>query len=114
MVLLLVGAMFLASCARHDDLPPTLAFVEAPAPSSPVATTSDQIVYDLSWSISEPSAVAYYNIYMFIPFLPALVDSTTLTSVQVDFQTLVPQVDFGVTAVSVDNIESRIVFASQP
>ncbi len=43
---LVVFALALAACSQHEDLPPMLPIIEAPAPDNLVVTTPDDIVFD--------------------------------------------------------------------
>ena len=106
----------LSACSKHTDFPSMLPIVAPPAPSNFTVTTSNDIVYDLSWTINNPSAVAYYRLYAQDLFTgaPVLADTTMTTAVQVDLQVPVPGVVFGVSSVSNGNVESAIVYGSAP
>jgi hypothetical protein len=108
--------LLLAGCSQHGDVPPMLPIVEAPAPSSFTVTTADSIIYDLSWTNTEPSTVAFYQLYnldLFTGF-PAFIDTTAATAAQIDVVIPVPGLVFGVSSVSTSNVESRITFGSAP
>jgi len=90
-----------------------LAIVEAPAPGNFTVTTADSIVFDLSWTEDSPSLVKFYRLYNVDVFLGVvLIDTTAATSAQVDAVLPIPDLVFGVSAVSTGNVESRIVFGS--
>lgn len=115
-VLSVLAIVTLAACSRHGDFPPGLVLVEAPAPTNVAVTTSDNIVYDVSWGVSDSTLVAFFRVYNLDPFTgaPALLDSTVTRAVQINTLIPTPGIVFGVSSVSVGNVESTITFASSP
>jgi len=79
-----------------------------------MVSTTDAVVYDLSWTTSDATVTSYYNLYIFNPFTGTteMFDSTTTTAVQVNTTTPTPGIVFGVSAVSIDNLESGPVFSA--
>jgi hypothetical protein len=115
----LLGLAFLmqfTACARHKDFPAMLPVIAPPTPTNFAVTTTDDVIYDLSWSVSDPSSVAMYRIYSLDIFTgaPTVLDTTTATAAQVNTLVPTPGFVFGVSSVSVQNVESRVVFASAP
>lgn len=108
---LILGAIW--ACTSHEDLPPQLNVVTSPIPSNFTVTTSDDITFTLNWTISDPTTVAYYNLYFNNPVAGfEFVDSTSTTSAQITTQVAFPGAEFGVASVSIGNIESSIAKAS--
>ena len=110
----LVAIVVVASaCSRHNDFPPLLPIQEPPVPQNFDVTTQDDQNYTLTWSVDNPSLVAYYQIYLidFFTGLPEPVDTTTTTLVQVDVGTPFPGLIFGVSSITTENVESSAVFA---
>lgn len=112
----IVFALVLAACSQHDDLPPTLPIIEAASPSDFQVTTSDSILFDLSWTHNDVSVVKFYRLYSIDIFtgFPAFIDTTAAMSAQINLIIPIPGMVFGVSAVSTGNIESRIVFGAAP
>ena len=106
--------MALAACSRHSgEFPPTLALVVAPAPSNFAVTTGDNVLYTLTWEVSDPTTVAYYRLYTLdLTGIPVPRDTTSVSTVQVDTQVPTPGLVFGVSSVSVGSVESSIVYGS--
>jgi hypothetical protein len=119
-IVIFVGliAVVAAACARHDDsVPPMLPVVTSPSPTNFTVATSDDIVWNLSWSIADPTVVRFYLVYTLNPFtnMPELAD-TAMTPTPPPYNTgaAVPGLVWGVSAVSTDNVESTIIYSSAP
>ena len=113
MVALVAIVVVASACARHNDFPPLLPIQEPPVPQNFTVTTPDDQLYDLSWSVDNPSLVAFYQIYTLNLFtgLPEPVDTTTTTAVQINVGTPFPGLTFGVSSITTENVESSAVFA---
>ena len=110
-----VFTLLLAACSADLTLPPKIDGTVPPAPSNFTVATSDQIDYDLTWTIGNPTVIRFYHLYIVDPFMgPVFVDTTASTSVTVSTTFPTPGVVFGVSSVSTDNIESQLVFGSAP
>ena len=85
-----------------------------PAPDSFTVSTSNPLVYGLSWTVSDPTSVAFYNLYVKDPFTGSdtFIDSTVVDTFAVLI--LLPRPVFGVSSVSVGNVESALAYASAP
>lgn len=102
------------SCARHTDFPAALELLTSPAPENFTVTSSDDVNYDLSWTISDPTNVAYYLLYTLnTSGAFTEIDSTTATAVQVNTFFPTPGIVFGVASVSTGNVSSPIVSGSR-
>jgi len=113
--LLFVIALLLTACSEDLTLPPQISGVVPPTPSNLSLTTPDNILYTMTWDVSDPTYVAFYQLYTLDPFRgPVLLDTTVTDSVQLVTPLPTPGIVFGVSSVSTDHIESRIVFASVP
>jgi len=107
MVMFVFGA-----CSRHDgDLPTEVNYVRSATPATFTVTSPDQITYDLSWTISDPSTVSEYRVWLFVNagqtfgFVPW--DTVMTTSYSETFASPVPDAVWAVTSVSTDNVESE-------
>lgn len=108
--LLLIGILVFCACAKHDDLPPAIDVIEPPVPADLTIQTTDFMTFQLSWTVDDPSVVAYYRIYSRFDFSsPALEDTSTVTSVQVTSTIPIPGVIFCVSTVTLENVESVLV-----
>ena len=85
-----------------------------PAPGNFTVSTSDNVTYDLSWTISDPTVIRFYRLYWTVGGPPNLADTTQATSVQLITTVPTPGIVFGVSSVSVGHVESAITFASAP
>lgn len=107
--------LLLAACSADLTLPPKIDGVVPPTPENLQVTTTDNITFDLTWDISDPTVVSLFRVYWVFGGPPELVTTVGVdtTSVQVSTKPPVslPGVIFGVTSVSTDNIEGQAVFA---
>lgn len=104
----------LAACARHNEFPTMLELVTSPMPESLVVTSSDDINYLLDWTISDATNLSFYLVYTKdASGFPSPLDSTTVDSVWVNTLFPTPGIEFGVSSVSIGNVESAINFASK-
>lgn len=104
----LLIVVVVSACARHEDLPAMLPLVTPPTPDLSVST-SDSLTFILTWSVSDPNlVVSYYRVYTMIPLLGTIIDSTSLVNAQVDLGVVLPGLEFGVSSVTFQNVESPI------
>ena len=113
--IMLVGLLVFLGCTQHDDFPPLLDINAPPTPSNVGITTPQGGTYQLTWTVSQPSLVKVFNIYLSDPFFGAQVLAATT---QTNF-TWQPGVDatglqLGVSTVSDENVESEVVFRTVP
>lgn len=108
--------LLLAACSEDLTLPPPVNGVFPPQPQNFVVTTSDDIVYDLSWTVSDTTVVIFYRLYTvsFQTGTVELQDTTATRAVQINTLIPTPGLVFGVSAVSTDNIEGEITTGSAP
>ena len=102
-----------SACARHEDLPAPLTILGVPivAPPTPdlSVSTTDSLTFILTWSVNDPTGVvSYYRVYTMIPFLGTIIDSTLVANAQVDLGVVLPGLEFGVSSVTLQNVESAI------
>jgi hypothetical protein len=108
----IVVVLLLAACTTDLTLPPAIDGIVGPRPENFSVTTTDDILYDLSWSVTDPTIVQFYRVYAFdVTGFPSLLDTTSSTAVQVNTTIPTPGVFFGVTSVSTDNIEGPLAAA---
>ena len=101
--------VFVGACARHDDNPPPLhSLIEPPVPQNLTVTPTDTTAtrFDLRWDVSDPSVVDFYKVYLIDPiFGTTFLDTTQSTTVQVITGVTFVTVTFGVSSVTVENVE---------
>jgi hypothetical protein len=114
--LLLVAVVLFAACTDDLEFPPAISGVVPPTPSNFTVTTPDDVVFTLTWSVSNSANIRFYQLYTVDPFTgrPVFADTSSADSVQLVTPIPAPGIVFGVASVSTDNIESRIAFASAP
>ncbi len=106
--------LLLLACSNHDNPPPQLPIVEPPTPENFTVTSPSAGIYDLSWSVSNPSVVNYYNLYYLDPYYgPIFADTTAATSIQLSVGGGFSGIVWGVSSVTIENVEGRIVYASE-
>ncbi|NIM19442.1 MAG: hypothetical protein GTO51_03570 [Candidatus Latescibacteria bacterium] len=112
--LMLVLVLAVIACSNHDDNPPPqLPITVPPSPTNFTVTSPSPGIFDLSWGISDPSVVSHYRIYLLDPFLgPVFADTTAATSIQINVGTAVSDLIWGVSSVTLQNVEGYIVYAS--
>ena len=64
----------------------------------------------LEWSVNDPGAVvSYYRIYTMIPLLGTTIDTTSFVNATVGpLSVVLPGLEFGVSSVTFQNVESAI------
>jgi hypothetical protein len=114
-LLLLCIPLLLLGCATHDDFPQAVSVSAPQVPTQFTVAMPDIGVYELDWQVADSTQVSYYRIYIFDPYAgPAEVDQTTVSEYYYEFPIAVTEVVWGVSAVSTENVESRIVYAFAP
>ena len=110
----IVLILVVLACSNHDDPPSPLGVSAPPTPTNFTVASPSPGIYDLAWDINNPSAVKYFNLYYLDPFSgPVFADTTAATSLQVNVGGPVSGLTWGVSSVSVGNVEGHIVFASE-
>ncbi len=102
-------------CAKHEGLPTQLSLLTPPTPSNFVVTSPAAGDFDLTWDISDPTNVDHYNVYLVDPFFgPAKVAEAATTTFLASVPGVTGGVEFGVAAVTSENVEGTMVFATAP
>lgn len=106
---IVILALVVTACARHDDVPPPLEVMTPPTPKNLVVETVDQLTYDLSWEIDDPAVVKEYRIYSeYGTSGPQLEGTTDTTTIQVISPVALSGLVFCVSAVTLENVESAL------
>jgi hypothetical protein len=71
--------LLLAACSADLTLPPKIDGIVPPVPGDFQVSTTDAVTYDLSWTISDPTVVSFYRLYVVVGGSPELVDTTQAT-----------------------------------
>jgi hypothetical protein len=122
MLLIACGAMVLvlAGCPKHENFPTQVTLVTAPAPDTFVITAlgvnaTGGFDYDLSWTVSDPTNVDRYRLYLVGAGLePELVDEPTGTFLPVSLPFNAQGLQFGISTVSTGSVESALKIATIP
>ncbi len=112
--LALVLVMVIIACSNHDDPPVRIDVIEPPVPVNFSVLSPAVGVFNLSWDINDPSLVSYYRLYYVDPFFGQLTfaDTTAATSIQFDVGAAITDLLWGVSSVTIQNVEGTIVYAS--
>jgi hypothetical protein len=112
--LLPVIILLIFACSKHDDPPTRVSVVEPPTPFNFTVLSPTPGIFDMSWDIDDPSVVSYYRLYYLDPFFSQLTfaDTTAATSIQFDVGAAITELMWGVSAVTVENVEGTIVYAT--
>lgn len=121
---MIIMVVFLAACARHEDMPPMFPIDEPPVPADLTVETVDNITFHLEWQISDTSVVREYYIYSEVEIVPGVtlpltriateepVD-TTAVQIQTDDGLPLPGIPkFCVSSVTDQNVESGMACAT--
>ncbi len=114
--LLFILVLALSDCSKHGDMPAQLPIIVPPVPGNFTVDSCSNGVYSLSWDVSDPAVVSHYRIYTVDSYFgPSFADTTSATSIQITIINLpgvcVPGLTWGVTSVTIENIESRMAYA---
>lgn len=111
-----VGALALAAgCKKHEDFPAPLDVVVPPTPANFVITNPQGNDYDLSWEISDAGAVKNYRLYLVgLGLAPELLAEPATTTFPITLSFDATGLQFGVSAVSTDNVEGKMATAVVP
>jgi hypothetical protein len=110
----------LGGCPRHENFPTQLSLVEAPAPTDFVISSlginsGGTYDYDLSWTVSDPTNVDRYRLYLVGAGLaPELVQETTLNSLPISLPFNAEGLQFGLSTVSTGSVETSMTIAIIP
>lgn len=110
----------LGGCPKHENFPTQISAVEAPAPTNFVITalginTTGTYDYDLSWTVSDPTNVDRYRLYLVgSGLVPELVQETSANSLPITLPFNAEGLQFGLSTVSTGFIESSMTIAIIP
>ena len=107
----IIGLLVLAACSQHDDVLPPIDVIDPPTPDSLKVESTDLLTYHLSWKIDDPEAVVKeYWIYSQYATSELVLEGTAdTTDVYVVSPVAVEGIVFCVSAVTIENVESRLV-----
>ncbi|MFH1755034.1 MAG: hypothetical protein ABIA59_04970, partial [Candidatus Latescibacterota bacterium] len=93
---------------------PQLAVIVPPAPANFTVTSPAPGIFNLTWDIDDPAVVSYYRLYYRDPifFQLTFADTTASTSLQFDVGVAITDILWGVSSVTIENVEGGIVYAS--
>jgi hypothetical protein len=112
--------LVLGGCPKHEDFPTQLSLVEAPAPSDFVITalgvnSSGTFDYDLNWTITDPTHVDRYRLYLVgAGLVPELVAEPTGNSFPITLPFNAEGLQFGLSTVSTGSVETGMAVATIP
>ncbi len=113
-LVLLTG--ILSVCEKREDSQSVLDVAAPPQPDNLVVTRVDNINYTLTWTVDDPdNVVKEYKVYLITSFAPPdLLDSIEETSTGVNTVVEIPGLIFGVSVVTIGNVESAITTEPAP
>jgi hypothetical protein len=116
--LLILCLTVLVSCTKREDFPPTLPIAAPPVPENLQIKKINTLIgvldeYELNWDVSDPSVVEFFRLYAVSGFLLEHIGDTSAPPETVTTLSMTGLV-FGVTTVSVQNVESDPTFALAP
>ena len=113
--LTVLACVIAIACAKHENFPSAVTLSKPPTPQNLTVTSPSLGDYDLEWEISDPAVVGEYNIYLVDPFFGLqFLDTSDTTIFLATTQFPIPGLVFGVSTVSVENVEGTIVFEAAP
>ena len=117
---LLVLAVGVLGCPKHDEFPAAIELLVPPTPGSFVITYTGVnpqggYDYDLSWTISDATDVDRYRVYLLgVGAAPEMVAETTDTFLLATLPFEITGLQMGVAAVSTENVEGHYTSAFAP
>lgn len=113
--LALTAWVTILGCAQHKDFPMQQTYIPPPAIQNLAITSVGGGKYDLTWSVADPTVVKYYRVYSFNQFgVASPVDTTATPSAGIDLGFELGGVPFGVTSITVENVEGAMAVAVTP
>ena len=114
-ILLLTCFLCVFGCSTHEDFPEPLDIKVPTAVTNLVVTHPDALLYTLEWSVPDTTGVDHYNVYIVGTYGYAeFLGSTDATIVDVTVPVVLSSVVFGVSVVTDENVEGRLVYAVAP
>jgi hypothetical protein len=112
-ILWFLAAALVWGCSKHESPPAPLAIPVPPKPMDFRVTMPTEGDYYLDWWVEDSTAVDHYRVYIYDRSLgPTLVDTTSVSDYHYNFYMPILGVIWGVSAVSVENVESEIVYGT--
>jgi len=113
-LLAVIGLM--SVCETREDFPQMLNVTVPPQPANLVVQKLSEVDYHLTWTIDDPdNVVMEYRVWSVNSFTPPDTIGTTI-ELFADVNTVIPVsgLVFGVSSVTVQNVESDITTAAAP
>lgn len=111
-----VTGMLAAGCSQHGDLPTQQTYIPPPDITSLEIFDQGGGLYDIDWEVADDTGVSFYRVYAFglLSGLPELALETEDTIAGVDVGAQIGGLRFGVTAVTIENVEGAMATAVTP
>jgi hypothetical protein len=111
--------VLVSGCPKQENFPQPLAVDFPPVPGDFAITDPNppSLDRDFTWSISDPSKVEGYRIYLLSTTgfgADELIGETNLTTFPATFPVSVTGLKFAVRAISTDNVEGNAAVAKSP
>jgi hypothetical protein len=111
----LLSLLVLLGCDSRNELPAVLGITPPPQPANLNIQKTSPTMYELTWTIDNPTAVSEFRVYSVGPFgPPELIGATDQTQTDVDTVIPVTGIVFGVSSVTVENVESDLTSVAAP
>jgi hypothetical protein len=104
----------LGGCPKHENFPTELDVIVPPTPTN-FEITASGTDYTFTWQVSDATDVKEYRLYLVgLSPTPEFLASSPDVTYSETFAYPVTGVQFGVSAVSTDNVESSLATATAP
>lgn len=118
-IILLTCFLCVFGCSTHENFPEPLDIEEPPTVANLAVTHPSDLVYTLDWDISagDTARVDHHNVYILGTFgAPEFLGTTPANTTVVDVSLPFPMssIIFGVSVVTHENVEGRLVYAAAP
>jgi hypothetical protein len=113
LALLSLGAL---GCPQHADFPAQLELIVPPQPTNFVITNPQDLDYDFSWEVSDPTDVDHYRVYLVGSGFndDELLFETPNTTYLATLQFPATDLQFAVSAVSTQGVEGQRTVTTAP
>ena len=116
-IILLISLFFVLSCSTHENFPEPHDIQVPPTVSNLSVTHPSDLLYTLDWDINpaDTTNVDHYNVYVVGTYgAPEFLGTTGATIVDVTIPFPLANIIFGVSVVTKENVEGRLVYAVAP
>jgi hypothetical protein len=115
----LILLVAVSGCSQHGDLPTELDLVPAPAVTIDDIQDNSDGTYRVTFSVADDTAVQYYRVYLLNPLtgqmeLVGTVSGTNEAGIDLQSGQSISDYPFGISAVTVENVEGAMTVGLTP